>query len=82
MFGKYLKIFFSETIRGIKLKLCIHASDINLYINWVFCSSWIGTLVAMGTLSSHRLIMGKVEIGNFCCLIGDISILFYRMFIE
>ena len=26
----------------------------------------------MATYSSHRLIMGKVEIDNFFCLIGDI----------
>ena len=30
------------------------------------------TLVAMATYSSHRLIMGKEEIDNFFCLIGDI----------
>ena len=32
----------------------------------------------MATYSSHRLIMGKVEIGNFYCLIGDIRILFLQ----
>ena len=37
-----------------------------------FCSSRIRTLVAMATYSSHRLIMGKEEIDNFFCLIGDI----------
>ena len=31
-----------------------------------FCSSRIRTLVAMATFSSHRLIMGKEEIDNFC----------------
>ena len=35
------------------------------------------TLVAMATYSFHRLIMGKVEIGNFFCLIGDNRILLY-----
>ena len=34
------------------------------------------TLVAMATYSFNRLIMGKVEIGNFYCLIGDNRILF------
>ena len=29
-------------------------------------------MVAMATYSSHRLIMGKEEIDNFFCLIGDI----------
>ena len=38
----------------------------------------IRTLVAMATYSFNRLIMGKVEIGNFYCLIGDNRILFYR----
>ena len=27
----------------------------------------------MATYSSHRLIMGKVEIDSFCCLTGDIE---------
>ena len=40
--------------------------------NCVFCSSQIRTLVTMATYSSHRLIMGKEEIDNFFCLIGDI----------
>ena len=40
--------------------------------NCVFCSSRIRTLVAMATFSSHRLIIGKDEIDNFFCLIGDI----------
>ena len=30
----------------------------------------------MATYSSHRLIIGKVEIGNFYCLIGDNRLLF------
>ena len=50
----------------------------------LFCSSRIRTLVAMATYSSHRLIMGKEEIDNFFCLIGDILIFFFftEMFIE
>ena len=32
----------------------------------------------MATYSPHRLIMGKVEIGNFYCLIGDNRILFLQ----
>ena len=35
-------------------------------------------LVAMVTYSFHRLIMGKVELGNFYCLIGDDKILFLQ----
>ena len=72
IFEKCLKIFFSETIYGMKPKLGIHAKDINLYVNCVFYSGQIRTLVAMATYSSHRLIMGKVEIDNFCQVIGDI----------
>ena len=37
-----------------------------------FYSNRIRTLVAMATYSSHRLIMGKEDIDNFFCLIGDI----------
>ena len=76
MKGKFLKnikkTFISETIRGMELKLGIHATDIILYMNCVLYSGWIRTLVAMATYSSHRLIMGKVEIDSFFCLIGDI----------
>ena len=32
----------------------------------------------MATYSFHRLIMGKVEIGNFYCLIGDNRIIFLQ----
>ena len=41
---------------------------------YVFYSGRIRTLVAMATYSSHRLIMGKVEICNKkkFCLNGDI----------
>ena len=40
--------------------------------NLCFYSGRIRTLVAMATYRSHRLIMGKVEIDNFCQVIGDI----------
>ena len=43
-----------------------------------FYSGRIRTLVAMATHSFNRLIMGKVEIGNFYCLIGDNRILFLQ----
>ena len=44
----------------------------------LFYSGRIRTLVAMATYSFHRLIMGKVEIGNFYRLIGDNRILFLQ----
>ena len=56
----------------MKPKLGIHAKDSSLYISCVFYSGRKRTLVAMTTYSSHRLIMGKVEIDSFCCLTGDI----------
>ena len=56
----------------MKLKLGIHAKDISLYKSCAFYSGLIRTLVAMASYSSHRLIMGKEEIDNFFCLIGDI----------
>ena len=34
--NKYSKIFFSEAIKGMTLKLCINVYDISLYINYVF----------------------------------------------
>ena len=43
-----------------------------------FHSSRIRTLVAMVAYSFHRLIMGKVELGNFYCLIGYDKILFLQ----
>ena len=63
-------------VRRMKLILGILAKDIALYKSYDFYSCWIRTLVAMATYSFHRLIMGKVEIGNFYCLIGDNRILF------
>ena len=46
----YSKIFSSEAIRGMKLKLSIHVHDISLYINYVFfyCRCLCG-FVAMAT---------------------------------
>ena len=66
----------------MKPKLGIHAKDISLYINCVFYSGRIRTLVAMATYSFHRLIMAKEEVDNFFCLIGDIWNFFTVKFIE
>ena len=62
---KHSKIFSSETVKWMNPVLCIHVPDSSLYIICVFYSSRIRTLVAMVTLSFHRLIMGKVEISYF-----------------
>ena len=66
------KIFFSETIRGMKLKLGIHVRTLASTKVVFFYSGRIRTLVAMATYNSHRLIMGKEEIDHFFCLVGDI----------
>ena len=50
---KCLKIFSSETIRGMKLKLGIHDKDISPYKICVFYSGRIRNLVAMATYCSH-----------------------------
>ena len=71
-FEIHSKIFFSETVEGMNHVLCIHVPDSGLYIICVFYSRRIRTLVAMVVLSFHRLIMGKVEIGNFSAKIADI----------
>ena len=62
---KNSKIFSLETVKWMNPILCIHEPDSSLYIICVFYSSRIRTLVAMVTLSFHRLIMGKVEISYF-----------------
>ena len=62
---KNSKIFSSESVKWLNPVLCIHVPDSSLYIICVFYSSRIRTLVAMVTLSFHRLIMGKVEISYF-----------------
>ena len=46
---KYSNIFFSEAVRRMKLKLCIHAYDISLYKVCFFYCSCPTTLVAMAT---------------------------------
>ena len=76
------KIFFSKTIRGVKLKLTIHAYDISLYINYVFSSGRIRTLVAMATYNFHTFIMGKVKIDIFLSQWGYLEFIFTEMFIE
>ena len=62
---KYSKIFSSEIVRGIKLKLCIHSHDISFYIKYVFYCRCPCAFVAMATESFHRLIRVKVEIGIY-----------------
>ena len=67
-------LLLTVTLRGVSNKHCL--------LSFFHCSSRIRTLIAMATFSSHRLIMGKEEIDNFFCLIGEIWIFFTEMFIE
>ena len=62
---KYSIIFFSEVIRGMKLKLCINVCVIIFYINYFFYCCCACGFVAMATLSFHRFIMGKVKVGLY-----------------
>ena len=63
---------FSETAGPIVLILHIHHLQVGGKNNCVFCFDRIRTLVSMATYASHRLIMEKVKIASFCCLVGDI----------
>ena len=47
-------------------------------LSFFFYSGRIRTLVSMAAYIFHSLIMGKVEIGNFYCLIGNNRILFLQ----
>ena len=75
---KSSQISFSE----MKLKLAIHALDISLYINCVFCFGRIRTLVAMATYIFDRLIMRKVQIDNFSASTGIFGFYFTKMLIK
>ena len=67
----------------MKPKIGVLALDIALYKICDFYSGQIRTLVAMATYCFHRLITGKVEIGNFFCFIVDNkNFIFTEMFIE
>ena len=66
----------------MKPKLGMHAEDISLYIDCVFYSGWIRTLVAMAPYIFHRRTMGKVKMDNFFCLNQYLEFIFTEMFIE
>ena len=69
---KYSKIFSSEAIRGMKLKLCRNVHSISLYKKYVFNCRCSCAFIAMATYGFHRLIMGKVKVGLYFYLIADI----------
>ena len=62
---KYSNIFFSEVIRGMKLKLCINVCVIMFYINCVLYCCCASGFVAMAILSFLRFIMGNVKVGLY-----------------
>ena len=72
IFVKMFKNLLLRNHKGDEAETLHTCLDISLYKSCVFYSGRIRTLVAMATYSSHRLIMGKVEIDSFCCLTGDI----------
>ena len=61
----YWKVFFSEAIRGMKLKLCRNVHNISFYKMYVFYCRCLCAFVTMATYSFHRLIMGKVKVGLY-----------------
>ena len=71
---KYSKIFFSEVIKGINLKLYINVCVIILYITYVFYCCCACGFVAMATLIFHWFIMGKVKVGLFYLTLGILTI--------
>ena len=51
---KNSKIFFSEVIKGMKLKHCMNICVIILHINYVFYCCCTCDFIAVATLSFHR----------------------------
>ena len=59
----------------------MHVNDISLYINCVFYSGRIRTLVALATYSSHSLIIGKVEIETVFSVSLEIFEFFFHRYV-
>ena len=57
----YSQIFFSETVRGMKLKVGIHANNVSLNIVYVLLSL-SNVFCCYNNLKFHRLKMEIVEI--------------------
>ena len=61
---KYSKLFFSEAVRWMKLKLCIHAYDISLYKVYVFLLSLSHYFGCYGNLKfpfTYKTKRGKLQ---------------------
>ena len=79
---KHSKIFFSEAIWGMKLKLCITVYDISLYIKCVFIAVAHVFSLLWQLKSFHRFIMGKVKVGLYFYLTRYFDKSFTVMFLE
>ena len=79
---KHSKIFFSEAIWGMKLKLCINVYDISLYIKCVFIAVAHVFSLLWQLKSFHRFIMGKVKVGLYFYLTRYFDKSFTVMFLE
>ena len=80
---KYSKIFFSEAIRGMKLKLRIDVFDISLYINYIFLLSLLMWFRCYGNSKFPYTYNGKS--GNwhlFLCYCRYFDKSFTEMFLE
>ena len=69
---KYSKIFFSEAIRGMKLKLCINVHDISLYMHFIFLLLLSMCFYCYGNFKFPYNYNGKSEIGIYFCVTADI----------
>ena len=79
---KHSKIFSSEAIWGMKLKLCINVYDISLYIKCVFIAVAHVFSLLWQLKSFHRFIMGKVKVGLYFYLTRYFDKSFTVMFLE
>ena len=79
---KYSKIFSSEAVRGMKLKLCMHVHDISLYINCLFYCHSPCAFIAMATKFTYTY---NEKSGNwhlFLCYCRYFEKSFIEMFLE
>ena len=83
---KYIqKSFFSEAIRGMKLKLCINVHDISLYINCIFFVSLLMCFRCYGNSNIPYTCSYNGKSGNwhlFLCYCRYFDKSFTEMFLE
>ena len=77
--GQFFTIYFPGFVCFVLYLAKISGERLQDHWSSGFYSGRIRTLVAMATFSSHRLIMGKVEICNFfLSQWGYLGFFFYR----